>query len=160
MPRMWQGDVLFHAFHVKTLVIELVKDIDGWSPGCNRVDFMHSGYQGHCQNAAGSTLVELVLEGFFGNSRTGYAKLLAKAWLLFKLWCVNHKIQCSVPKFTRARLSWSKANDWPQLTGKAWHCRVILSWPFMHDVRLFCQSHTNGGKCKRGWHHKLQYCRF
>ena len=89
---------------------------------------MHGCFQGLGQNIAASVIIDLVMMNFWGNKMLGINRMLKRSWIDFKKFCKLNDISCSCPLFTRGHLSWNNQYEYPALKGKAWHCRVILSW--------------------------------
>jgi hypothetical protein len=103
-------------------------------------DFMHTGHLGMYPHLCGSVLIDLVDDGAFeGRNRQD---CLIEAWRLFKRWCTDHGINCSMDRFTLERLG-LKSNKksrtkWACLKTKAMNSRVCIAW-----LDHFCTYRVN-----------------
>ena len=109
-------------------------------------DTCHSQFLGTGKLLNGSVLVYLCERSFFGDfGRQGkydenLERVLRAAHLNFLTWKKQHRLQCSQPRFTPARLSRRNRTDFPILQSKAIASKTISFWLNSCAVQLSCSN--------------------
>ena len=116
-------------------------EIPGFRKECVLEDWMHDVHLGVGHHLAASVLVFIC-----GGRSVTNAVLdvgLDAEWGRFNDWCSQHKIQCSMPQFSRAFFHMKKATSFPELRAKAHPCKMLLSY-LADRVRVLAErNHEN-----------------
>jgi hypothetical protein len=102
-------------------------NIPGWHLNMVKTDLMHNLMLGTGLHVIASGLVQLCDEGWYGSRRVSGQRRLQEAFSRFKKWSKDNGINCCVPRFTTARLGWSRGR-FPEYQSKAHNARVVLAW--------------------------------
>ena len=96
----------------------------GFEPKLIRADILHNWHLGMCRDFAGAVLIQLLLEGTWGQARTGQLKLEAA----FAAWSHENGYYTTVRSFTRANTCWH-GRRYPVLkAGKGCDMVYIIKW--------------------------------
>lgn len=100
--------------------------IPGWHLNLVRTDLMHNLMLGTALHVIASAIVQLANEKWFGPGRAT-ASRLQEAYSRFMQWRKDNNVNCCIPRFTAARLGWSRGK-FPEYQSKAHNARVVLAW--------------------------------
>ena len=101
-------------------------DLPGWELTRNLIDPMHGLNLGVDQHVAGNVLWDMATEAC--TMKKDVPGFLERQWVLFMRWCSEHRISCSMKRFTVTKLNKSEANKYPLLHCKAAEARIVLVW--------------------------------
>ena len=115
--------------------------LPGFTTDLLQVDFMHTDLGAWI---AANSLIELVEEGAFGVHRGAWKirvnRALRRAFIEFKTWAADQRVDQSQPSFNFKRLTMSKAGDWPEFKGKTHNTMVVCFWLCDFVLRRTCDT--------------------